>query len=79
MLGSERWQRIHLEPMIAAEGPLRAATGAFRDGIRASDWLARPNLALGGREPFFMAKESHVGCVLVCNLLNGMAYARDMG
>jgi uncharacterized protein (DUF2384 family) len=55
----------------------RAATRAFRDRVKAVDWLGAPNPAFGGRAPLLVAKDSPAGCALVCAVLDKMAGKKD--
>lgn len=47
----------------------RMAIRAFGDCIRAADWLVQPSIALAGRSPLMVAKDSMVGCARVCQAL----------
>ncbi len=51
----------------------RMAMRAFGDSVRAADWLVLPNVALFGRSPLVVAKDSMVGCARVCQALDALA------
>ncbi len=55
-----------------AELVVRFATRVFGDGLRAGDWLAKPNKLFDGEMPLLVAKASVAGCARVCQALDSM-------